>query len=109
MKAKLTEMLRRLGIWYFFPAANGMGRAGIPDVVCIVDGRFVGIECKSGPDRQPTALQLQAAKLITAAGGRWFLACDQESINDIEAWIKKDVWRADRGTSQGSGSQAQQP
>ena len=101
-------MLRRLGIWYFFPAANGMGRAGVPDVICIVNGLFVGIECKADETRQPTMLQWQVAERITEAGGKWFLANSLETIDNIETWIKEQQ-RADRGTGQGAGPQTQQP
>ena len=108
IKSKLAGMLRRLAVWYFFPAANGMGRAGIPYVICVVNGLFVGIECKAAPDRKPTALQLQVAERITEAGGMWFLANSLETIDNIETWIKEQQ-RADRGTGQGAGPQAQQP
>lgn len=89
VKKKLTDMLKNEGIWYFFPAANGMGKAGIPDVICIVEGQFVGIECKADATKKPTALQLMCAKDIRAAGGYWFLVYDDYSIAEVEKWIQK--------------------
>lgn len=89
VKKKLTDMLKNEGVWYFFPAANGMGKAGIPDVICIVEGQFVGIECKADATKKPTALQLMCAKDIRAAGGYWFLVYDDYSIAEVEKWIQK--------------------
>ena len=89
VKKKLVEMLKHEGIWYFFPAANGMGKAGIPDVICIVEGHFVGIECKADEKKKPTALQLRCGHEIRDAGGYWFLAYDDFTIAEVEKWIKK--------------------
>jgi hypothetical protein len=91
IKKKLVEMLKNEKVWYFFPAANGMGKAGIPDVICIVEGQFVGIECKADETKKPTTLQLMCAKDIRAAGGYWFLVFDDYSIADVEKWIQ--TWK----------------
>jgi len=87
VKKKLTEMLKRHKVWYFLPGNNGMGKSGIPDVICIVGGQFVGIECKADKTKQPTALQMKCAVDIRNAGGYWFLAFDEDSIDQIEKWI----------------------
>lgn len=89
IKKKLVDMLKKHQVWYYFPAANGMGRAGIPDVVCIVGGTFVGIECKADESKKPTALQLECGKQIRKAGGYWFLVYDEFTISQVEQWITK--------------------
>lgn len=89
IKKKLTEMLKSEKVWYFLPAANGMGRAGIPDVIAIVEGQFVGIECKADATKKPTALQMECAKQIRKAGGYWFLVFDEYSTADMQTWIQK--------------------
>ena len=89
IKKRLTEMLKQHGVWYFFPAANGMGKAGIPDVVCIVEGYFVGIECKADETKKPTTLQLMCGREIREAGGYWFLVYDDYSIAEVQKWIQK--------------------
>ncbi len=89
IKKKLVELLKKEGIWYFFPASNGMGRAGIPDVVCIINGRFVGIECKADATKKPTVLQLECARQIKNAGGLWFLVyddCSMEQVKLLKLW-----------------------
>ena len=89
IKKKLTDMLKHEKVWYFLPAANGMGRAGIPDVIAIVEGQFIGIECKADAAKKPTALQMACAKQIRNAGGYWFLIFDDYSTADLQTWIQK--------------------
>jgi hypothetical protein len=91
VKKKLVDMLKNEKVWHFFPAANGMGRAGIPDVICIVEGQFVGIECKADATKKPTALQTRCAMDIKNAGGYWFLVYDDFSIAQVEKWIQ--TWK----------------
>jgi len=61
-------MLKAYSAYYFFPATFGMGRSGVPDVVCCYRGKFFGIECKAGSNTT-TALQDRELKAITDAGG----------------------------------------
>lgn len=89
VKKKLTEVLKQHKIWYFFPANNGMGRGGIPDVIAIIDGTFVGIECKADESKKATALQVHCGKEIRDAGGFWFLVYDDESLAQLEQWIQR--------------------
>lgn len=89
VKKRVVALLKAAGVWYFFPASNGFGRAGIPDLICIVEGQFVGIECKADRTKKPTALQLACAESIREAGGVWFLVRDEESLTELETWIKK--------------------
>lgn len=57
--------------WYFMPVQNGMGQSGIPDFVCCVRGKFLGIETKSKySSRKLTALQAKQIQLIEKANGR---------------------------------------
>lgn len=87
VKKKLTEMLKKHKVWYFYPAANGMGRAGIPDIIACAHGQFIGIECKADETKKPTALQLSCASAIVTAGGHWFLVYDEYTIAQVERWI----------------------
>jgi len=48
VKAAVRKLLVAFGIYHFMPAANGFGRAGIPDIICCFGGRFIAIECKAG-------------------------------------------------------------
>lgn len=84
IKRKVTETLRKYNVWYFFPANNGFGRAGIPDIIAIVDGLFVGIECKADKTKKPTELQKRCGEEIKQAGGEWFLVRCDEDITEVE-------------------------
>lgn len=87
IKRKLDKMLKSENIWYYSPQAGPFGRAGIPDRVAIVDGRFVGIECKADRTKKPTALQLSCMKQIEAAGGKCFVVFDDETIEEVRTYI----------------------
>ena len=68
IKDQVRKILDEMGAYYFFPAANGYGRTGIPDVIACIGGHFVGIECKAG-SKQPTALQQRELDNIEKAEG----------------------------------------
>jgi Holliday junction resolvase len=68
VKAEVRRLLTEFGIYYFMPAANGFGRAGIPDIICCFGGRFIAIECKAGKG-VTTALQDRELAAIRTAGG----------------------------------------
>lgn len=98
VKRRLTDMLRRHRVWYFFPGNNGFGKSGLPDVIAIVRGRFVGIECKADKTKKPTALQWKTGRDITEAGGMWFLVYDDDTIATVQQYIqeiKRDAPRTD--------------
>ena len=87
VKEKVKKILKENGIWYFMPAANGFGRAGIPDIICCWDGKFMAIECKApGKINNTTAHQERCIEEIRAAKG-WAMVVDdpqqlQEFINE---------------------------
>jgi hypothetical protein len=89
VKAKVVKLLKEHKLWYFFPASNGFGKAGIPDIIAIVDGVFVGIECKADRKKQPTQLQVKCGSEIRSAGGEWYLVCDDTSLLQVENYIKR--------------------
>lgn len=91
VKRMVTGVLKKYNLWYFFPAANGMGRAGIPDIIAIAAGDFVGIEVKADKTKKPTELQKICGKEIQAAGGLWFLVYDEDSCAELERYIQDKV------------------
>ena len=48
VKRVITNQLKELGAYYFYPATGGYCRSGVPDIVGCYRGRFFGIECKAG-------------------------------------------------------------
>lgn len=87
IKRKVTRLLKDNGVWYFFPAAGPFGRAGIPDIIAIVGGRFVGIECKADATKKPSALQKKCGEEIIAAGGMWIVVCDTQTLINLQEII----------------------
>ena len=72
VKAQVADILKEYGVYYFFPPANGLGRAGIPDIIACAWGQFLAIECKAGKGK-PTELQLRELRSIRNADGVAFI------------------------------------
>lgn len=87
IKRLLRERLKAMGIWFWFPSAGPMGKSGIPDVICIANGLFIGVECKADVSKRPTALQVKVGKEIIAAGGQWYLVRCKDDIDKLEEII----------------------
>jgi len=88
VKKKVKEILDQMGVYHFSPMQNGMGRAGIPDIIGCLDGQFLGIECKAGKGTT-TALQERELTRIQNAGG-YALVVNETNINqlwEIKEWI----------------------
>lgn len=90
VKAKVVKILKDYGVYYFFAAANGYGRAGIPDIICCVNGKFIAIECKAGSNTT-TALQDREIDAIRAAKG--VAAVINETNIDLVEQILKEHTR----------------
>lgn len=85
VKAKVKAWLKARGIWHFSPVSNGMGVHGIPDVLAVVAGRFVGIETKA-PGRRNNLSELQKHQIegIRAGGGIVLVVDDPSQLNVLE-------------------------
>ena len=87
VKRKVVAVLKKHEVWYFFPANNGFGKSGIPDIIAIVDGHFVGIEVKSATGK-PTELQKICGKQIEEAGGTWLVVSNDVTLEVLDAVIE---------------------
>lgn len=103
IKSALDKMLKAEGVWYYSPQAGPYGVAGIPDRVAIVCGLFVGIECKADAKCKMTALQERCKEQIENAGGKFFLAFDKTTIEEVRQWIVSTRNRRQEGGSCGVG------
>lgn len=65
---KIRKFLDGLGAWHLKTFSSGVQRAGIPDLLCCVNGYFVAIEVKAENGR-PTPLQMWNIDKIREAGG----------------------------------------
>jgi Holliday junction resolvase len=82
VKDAVRKLLTEFGIYYFMPAANGFGRAGIPDIICCFGGRFIAIECKAGKG-VTTALQDRELAAIRTAGGM-AMVINETNIDELK-------------------------
>ena len=81
VKTAVKRLLVEHGIYYFMPVSNGMGRHGIPDFICSVNGVFLAIETKAGKGK-PTALQEREMQNIVNSGG-YALLINETSIDAL--------------------------
>ena len=90
VKKRVKAILDELEVYHFSPMQNGMGRAGIPDIVACHGGKFIGIECKAG-DNKPTALQERELNRILNAGGEAFVINEEniEQLREELIWMNK--------------------
>jgi hypothetical protein len=83
IKRKVKEIFALQKVWYFMPASNGFGKAGIPDFIACVDGFFISVETKADKTKKPTALQIKCGEQIREAGGVWMVVYDEDTLYDL--------------------------
>lgn len=89
VKAQVVKVLKKFGLYYFYPVTSGYGSSGVPDIVGCYNGFFFAIECKANGNK-PTALQEVQMQKIKAAGGLVIVA-NEENMASIEAWIAENM------------------
>ena len=67
-ETKIKKYLKDKGCWYFKVWGGGFQKAGIPDLICCINGHFVAIEVK-GPNGKPTELQKWNLRKIKESKG----------------------------------------
>ena len=86
VKAKIKAILKAHNVYYAMPIGSGYGNAGVPDFLVCCNGRFIGIEAKSGTNKA-TALQESNIQKIFDAGGV-ALVINEHTIPDLQELIK---------------------
>ena len=90
VKKRVKAILDEQRVYHFSPMQNGMGRAGIPDIVACHNGKFIGIECKAGSNK-PTALQERELNRILNAGGEAYVINEEniEQLREELTWMNR--------------------
>lgn len=70
---RIKKYLEKKGCWFVKFFANAYTSSGIPDILCCINGRFVGIEVKQEKGKV-SLLQKVHLKRIVEAGGIGILA-----------------------------------
>ena len=91
VKSKCVDILKKYGAYYFFPAQNGYGRAGVPDIIACYRGHFLAIECKAGFNK-PTALQEREMAAIQKAGGS-AMVVREDTVDLLQHWFLEEKWK----------------
>ena len=73
-------------VWWYMPVQTGYGVKGIPDFVCCVRGRLLGIETKFGSNTESVWQKKQGAA-IREAGGEYFVI-NEENLYTLNAIIE---------------------
>ena len=80
----ILKYLKTVPKCFFWKEHGGMyGRAGIPDIIACIDGRFYGFEVKT-EDGKPTKLQESTIRKIKNAGG---ISLIVRSVEEVKAVI----------------------
>lgn len=82
VKADIKAWLTAQGVWFYMPVQNGMGVAGIPDIIACWHGLFLAIEVKApGKLKNVTKLQRFQLDSIEKAGG---IALAVDDVRQLE-------------------------
>jgi len=88
VKDKVVALLKKWGVYYFFPATGGYGRSGVPDIVSCYRGVFIAIECKAGTNKPTPLQQAEMGKIKQAQG--FVLVVNEDNIDDV-AILLRDI------------------
>lgn len=80
VKNLLKRVLNRFDIFYFMPAANGFGRAGVSDFILVNNGCCVAIETKFGRNT-PTAQQLKFGQDMLVHGAPYAVVRESNFVS----------------------------
>ena len=90
VKAKIKDYLRSIGAYFFMPVQTGYGASTL-DILCCINGWFVGIEVKR-PGEVPTRRQKICMMEIDQADGIAFYATSVDQVKEA----LRDVLREPR-------------
>lgn len=88
VKAAVKECLKAMKAWYFMPSMNGFGRAGVPDIVGILNGVPFAVEAKFGRNK-PTPAQKGELVAMTNAGAVAMII--NETLIEVFVDIMSDI------------------
>ena len=83
---QIRQYLDSIGAWHIKTHGNMFSRAGTPDIVACVNGKFVAIEVKQ-PGGIVSPLQAANIELIKQAGGVAFIAY---SLEETKEYFRKE-------------------
>lgn len=86
VKDDIKKWLKARGAYWYMPSQNGMGVVGVPDFICCIGGRFVGIEAKApGKRGNTTPNQEHQIAAIHKAGGAAIVVDDAAQLDVLDS------------------------
>lgn len=84
IKKEITAYLKSLGpkCWFAPYVQNGMGKAGVPDLLVCYRGRFIALEVKTFANK-PTAWQAREIEAIRMADGGAYIVYSAAMVQGI--------------------------
>lgn len=82
VEEKIKDYLDSLGAYYLKVHGSAFQPSGTPDLLCCINGRFVGIEVKKPSGGIRSELQKFKIKQIQNAGGVGFFANSLDVVKD---------------------------
>lgn len=100
VKQKVIRILKFHNVWYCTPATRGMGRSGVPDLLCSHKGTFIAIEVKRDDKHLPTKLQQHELFAIQKSGG-WACVIHDGNLLDLEGLLSSITTMAELTRQEG--------
>ena len=81
IKKDIKSYISQIGGFWSMVQGGPYSKPGDPDMLCCVNGKFIGIEVKT-PTGVVSELQMQRGQEIEDAGGVWFVARSLEDVKN---------------------------
>lgn len=87
-KRRVKDILDTNGVYHFMPFGTGAGRAGIPDIICCVNGFFLAIECKAGKGKTTALQDRELGRIRLAGGAAWVIYDTDDAMRVLHAVVQ---------------------
>lgn len=90
LQQRIQKRLSELGVFVFKVHGSALMMAGLPDLICCVDGKFLGLEVKTPQTLDNvSAIQSYRHGQIRAAEGRCEVVASVEDVDRIIASMRE--------------------
>ena len=86
VKKEVKAYLTLRGWWFFMPVQNGMGLAGVPDILAVKEGQFLAVETKAPGKRNNTTANQDRVLADIAQHGSWSIVTDD--VNHLRYFLE---------------------
>lgn len=84
----IQKRLGQLGVFVFKVHGSALMPAGLPDLICCVEGMFLGLEVKTPQTKRDVSrVQQYMHGKIELAGGKVFVVCSVEDAEQAVAFV----------------------